>query len=129
MSCHEQTSESDSLGVLEASYAFGPVCVENPVAQALPEYVLDWNWLLDLVPVPDLEHLLRALVLLLAAGWGESSVVCTYMPETFFQLLIRGTWNHCHSHPSFDCTRSAQSVFGPTHLGKESAGTLRGDSI
>lgn len=52
MNSHEQTPDSDSLAVLDASFQlasfpFGPVWVETPVAQVLREYVLDWDWLSD----------------------------------------------------------------------------------
>ena len=52
MSFHEQTSESDSLAVLDASFQlasfpFGPAWAETPMAQVLPECVLDRDWLLD----------------------------------------------------------------------------------
>ena len=52
VSLQEEPSESDSLVVLDASFQLGsfpfwPVCVETPVAQVLPEYVLDWDLLLD----------------------------------------------------------------------------------
>lgn len=46
MSFHEQTTESDSLAVLDTSIPSAPLYVEIPVAQVLPECALDWDWLL-----------------------------------------------------------------------------------
>lgn len=46
MSFHEQTTESDSLAVLDTSFPSGPLGVET-VAQGLPECALDWDWLVD----------------------------------------------------------------------------------